>query len=140
MRPSLRVPDQLRTVTLETGVNRYAEGSCLITAGHTKVLVTATVETGVPVVVHVGPYDLTAARHDERVHALVAAALVSAEVVMAADPSTGGLLAAEWLDAAATNAGPVAGIDEDCGPALAAAVRRAARQRGGGAGGRSPLR
>jgi len=48
MRPSLRVPDQLRTVTLETGVNRYAEGSCLITAGHTKVLVTATVETGVP--------------------------------------------------------------------------------------------
>ncbi|NBU29651.1 MAG: ribonuclease PH, partial [Caulobacteraceae bacterium] len=45
MRPSLRVPDQLRTVTLETGV---AEGSCLITAGHTKVLVTATVETGVP--------------------------------------------------------------------------------------------
>lgn len=48
MRPSLRVPDQLRTVTLETGVNRYAEGSCLITAGHTRVLVTATVETGVP--------------------------------------------------------------------------------------------
>ncbi|MDH4383912.1 MAG: ribonuclease PH [Caulobacter sp.] len=48
MRPSLRVPDQLRAVTLETGVNRYAEGSCLITAGHTKVLVTATVETGVP--------------------------------------------------------------------------------------------
>jgi len=48
MRPSERAPDQLRTVTLETAVNRYAEGSCLVSLGHTKVLVTATVETGVP--------------------------------------------------------------------------------------------
>jgi ribonuclease PH len=48
MRPSDRTPDQLRTVSLETGVNRYAEGSCLVTFGHTKVLVTASVETSVP--------------------------------------------------------------------------------------------
>jgi ribonuclease PH len=48
MRPSERAPDQLRAVTLETGVNRYAEGSCLIGFGHTKVLVTATVEENVP--------------------------------------------------------------------------------------------
>ncbi|PTS90688.1 MULTISPECIES: ribonuclease PH [unclassified Caulobacter] len=48
MRPSSRAPDQLRAVTLETGVNRYAEGSCLIGFGHTKVLVTATVEENVP--------------------------------------------------------------------------------------------
>ena len=48
MRPSERTPDQLRAVTLETGVNRYAEGSCLIGFGHTKVLVTATVEENVP--------------------------------------------------------------------------------------------
>jgi ribonuclease PH len=48
MRPSERAPDQLRTVTLETGVNRYAEGSCLVTFGHTKVLVTASVEESVP--------------------------------------------------------------------------------------------
>ncbi len=48
MRPSGRSADQLRAVTLETGVNRYAEGSCLITCGHTKVLVTATVEDSVP--------------------------------------------------------------------------------------------
>lgn len=47
-RPSGRTPDQLRTVTLETGVNRYAEGSCLVTFGHTRVLVTATVEESVP--------------------------------------------------------------------------------------------
>ncbi len=48
MRPSERAPDILRAITLETAVNRYAEGSCLITAGHTKVLVTCTVEESVP--------------------------------------------------------------------------------------------
>jgi ribonuclease PH len=48
MRPSERSPDALRTVTLETGVNRYAEGSCLVSFGHTKVLVTASVEESVP--------------------------------------------------------------------------------------------
>ena len=47
-RPSERLLDQLRTVTLETGVNRYAEGSCLVSFGHTKVLVTASVEEKVP--------------------------------------------------------------------------------------------
>ncbi len=48
MRPSERVPDALRPVTIETGVNRYAEGSCLISFGHTRVLVTATVEDSLP--------------------------------------------------------------------------------------------
>ncbi len=48
MRPSERTPEQLRAVTLETGVNRYAEGSCLVSFGHTKVLCTASVEEKVP--------------------------------------------------------------------------------------------
>src|SRR3954470_11883412 len=48
MRPSERAPDILRAISMETAVNRYAEGSCLITAGHTKVLVTATVEENIP--------------------------------------------------------------------------------------------
>jgi ribonuclease PH len=48
MRPSERTPEQLRPVTLEIGVNRYAEGSCLVSFGHTKVLVTASVEETVP--------------------------------------------------------------------------------------------
>jgi ribonuclease PH len=38
----------MRVVTLETGINRYAEGSCMVTFGHTKVLVTASLEEGVP--------------------------------------------------------------------------------------------
>ena len=44
MRPSERPVDAMRTVTIETGVNRYAEGSCLISFGHTRVLVTASLE------------------------------------------------------------------------------------------------
>ena len=48
MRPSARQPSDLRAVTLETGVNRYAEGSCLVSFGHTRVLVTASLEDGVP--------------------------------------------------------------------------------------------
>jgi len=48
VRPSDRLPADLRAVTLETGVNRYAEGSCLVSFGHTKVLVTASLEEGVP--------------------------------------------------------------------------------------------
>jgi ribonuclease PH len=38
----------LRNITLETGVNRYAEGSCLATFGHTKVLCTASIDDSVP--------------------------------------------------------------------------------------------
>ena len=48
MRPSERLPTVMRAVTLETGVNRYAEGSCLVSFGHTKVLVTASLDEGVP--------------------------------------------------------------------------------------------
>ena len=47
-RPSGRAADQLRPVILETGVNRYAEGSCMVSFGHTRVLVTASLEEGVP--------------------------------------------------------------------------------------------
>lgn len=47
-RPSGRAVDQMREITIETDVNKYAEGSCLISFGDTKVLVTATVEDSVP--------------------------------------------------------------------------------------------
>jgi len=38
----------LRPVTFEVGINRYAEGSCLVSFGYTKVLCTASIEKGVP--------------------------------------------------------------------------------------------
>jgi ribonuclease PH len=43
-----RAPDALRPVTLETVHGGYAEGACLVTAGNTRVLCTASVEKGVP--------------------------------------------------------------------------------------------
>ena len=47
-RPSGRAPDALRPITLETHVNKYAEGSCLARFGDTHVLCTASVEDRVP--------------------------------------------------------------------------------------------
>ena len=48
MRPSGRAPDQLRTIILETGFSRHAEGSCLAKFGDTHVLCTASIEDRVP--------------------------------------------------------------------------------------------
>ncbi len=48
MRPSGRATDELRTVRITRGYTRHAEGSVLVEFGDTRVLVTATVEDGVP--------------------------------------------------------------------------------------------
>jgi len=47
-RPSGRRPDQLRTISMEPGWAKHAEGSCLIKAGDTHVICTASVEERVP--------------------------------------------------------------------------------------------
>src|SRR5262249_18991869 len=48
MRPSRRQPDELRAVSLERGVVKYAEGSCFVKFGDPHVLVPATVEDRLP--------------------------------------------------------------------------------------------
>ena len=48
MRPSGRAPDQMRELTFEPGFTKHAEGSCLVSFGETRVLVTASVEDKVP--------------------------------------------------------------------------------------------
>src|ERR1700758_1746630 len=48
MRPSRRAPDELRAVSLERGVVKYAEGSCMVKFGDPPVLVTATLEERLP--------------------------------------------------------------------------------------------
>ena len=48
MRPSQRLPDQLRPVRLTRGFTCHAEGSVLVEFGATRVLCTASVETSVP--------------------------------------------------------------------------------------------
>ncbi len=47
-RPSNRAPDEMRRVSLERGIARYAEGSCLVKFGETHVIVTASVEERAP--------------------------------------------------------------------------------------------
>jgi ribonuclease PH len=48
MRPSGRNLDQMRPISIETDVTRYAEGSCLIKCGNTHVMCTASLEERVP--------------------------------------------------------------------------------------------
>ena len=48
MRPSRRAPDELRAVSFERNVARYAEGSCLVKFGETHVLCTASIEEKPP--------------------------------------------------------------------------------------------
>ncbi len=48
MRPSQRLPDQLRPLAIERNFTRHAEGSVLIRMGDTHVLCTASVEESVP--------------------------------------------------------------------------------------------
>lgn len=48
MRPSGRKSNELRKLKLTPGVSRHAEGSCLIECGNTRVLCTASVDSGVP--------------------------------------------------------------------------------------------
>ncbi len=43
-----RAPDELRPTRIETGFMPYAEGSCLMQTGDTKVICTATIEESVP--------------------------------------------------------------------------------------------
>lgn len=47
-RPNGRLESALRPVSIERGASSYAEGSCIISFGNTRVLCTASVEDGVP--------------------------------------------------------------------------------------------
>ncbi len=48
MRHNGRTAEMMRPIEIQTDINLYAEGSCLIKVGHTQVLCTASVEEGVP--------------------------------------------------------------------------------------------
>ena len=47
-RPSQRLYNQLRTISLEKGISPYAEGSCLAKFGNTHVMCTASIDTKLP--------------------------------------------------------------------------------------------
>src|SRR3990167_3230665 len=48
MRPSKRPSHQLRDIKIPRNYTRFAEGSVLVEFGHTKVICTASLTTGVP--------------------------------------------------------------------------------------------
>ncbi len=48
MRPSSRAPDQMRVVSLQPGLAKHAEGSCLVKFGDTHVWVTASLQETAP--------------------------------------------------------------------------------------------
>ncbi|MEK6734440.1 MAG: ribonuclease PH, partial [Pseudomonadota bacterium] len=48
MRVNKRALDSLRPVSIETNVNKHAEGSCIVKFGDTHVLCTATIEESLP--------------------------------------------------------------------------------------------
>jgi len=48
MRPSGRAPDEMRALSFEPNFTKHAEGSVLVSFGHTKVICTASVEERVP--------------------------------------------------------------------------------------------
>ncbi len=47
-RPSGRATDEIRVVSLESGISKHAEGSCLVKFGDTHVLCAASLETRLP--------------------------------------------------------------------------------------------
>lgn len=71
---------------------------------HAGILADLAIETGVPVVLHVAAADLDAAAGSPKLTELVAAALGSAESIVAADDDAARRLRAGWLDADAAAA------------------------------------
>lgn len=136
LRSSAGLPAALMGLVRETARQAMAEavdGFCpdAILVLHAGIFADLAVETGLPVVIVASVADLASARRDERVCELVAAALASAEAIVPADDAAAAALAADWLDEPAEAAPPAGPLDGAGVPALAAAVRRACRRRGG---------
>ena len=130
------IPSALLGLVRETARQAIAEAvdgfdPAAILVLHAGSFAALAVETGVPVIVPVGPADLAAANRDERVRDLVAAALGSAEVVIGADETTLAALSPDWLDEPPAGAGLTGPVDEGSASRLAEAVRLACRRRGG---------
>ena len=97
---------------------------------HAGVLAHLAIETGVPVALHVAAADLDAARGCDRLEELVAAALGSAETMIAADSDTAHRLTADWIDASAAAACETWPAMPDSAERIVAACRRAIARRG----------
>ena len=98
---------------------------------HAGILADLAVETGVPVAVHVCPADLDAAAASRGMRKLVARALGSSEVLVAADEAVAGRLREGWVEADAAAPVVVWPLDDLCAARIASACRLAVDRRRG---------
>lgn len=96
------VPARLLGLTRETARQMIAEAVDVLYPDaifvlHAGILTDLAVETGAPVVAHVAAADLVAARNRPSLRKLVAAAIGSCAIVVAADATTAAALATDWL-------------------------------------------
>jgi hypothetical protein len=132
------VPARLLGLVRETARQMIAEATDdlfpdVIFVLHAGILADLAVETGAPVVVHVAAADLEAAAGRPSLRRLVAAAIGSSEVVVAADETVAAALRDSWLgsDAAAPGRLETWPAATDSAAAIAAACRRALALRRG---------
>lgn len=97
---------------------------------HAGILADLAVETGAPVVVHVSAADLAATEQRPSLRSLVAAAIGSSAVIVAADEAVAAALAGDWLADAADTESRIEtwGLGPDAATRIAIACRRARRR------------
>ena len=129
------VPARLLGLARETARQALAEAVDIVYPDaifvlHAGILTDLAVETGAPVVVHVSAADLAATTNRPSLRNLVAAAIGSSAVIVAADDAVATTLATEWLadtpDAAARL--ETWGLSPDAATRIAIACRRARRR------------
>ena len=132
------VPARLLGLVRETARQMIAEAADALFPDaifvlHAGILTDLAVETGAPVVVHVARTDLDTAAARPSLRRLVAAALGSSEIVVAADDGVAGALRGSWLGAEADAPGRCEtwAADTDCAGRIAAACRLALSRRRG---------
>lgn len=132
------VPARLLGLVRETARQMIAEAADAafpdaIFVLHAGILADLAIETGAPVVVHVSAVDLDAAARRPSLRRLVAAALGSSGVVVAADAPVASALADAWLtaDPDASDRVETWPLADDCAARIAAACGRALSRRRG---------
>jgi hypothetical protein len=132
------VPSRLLGLARETARQMIAEATDTLYPDaifvlHAGILADLAIETGAPVVVHVASGDLVAAASRPSLRNLVAAAIGSSEIIVAADEATAEAVKTEWLSEAPdaeprTQVWPLAA---DCAAKISIACRAARTRRRG---------
>ena len=128
------VPARLLGLARETARQALAEAVDIVYPDaifvlHAGILTDLAVETGAPVVVHVSAADLAATERRRSLRNLVAAAIGSSAIIVAADDAVAAALASDWLADAPDAAARLEtwALGSDAATRIAIACRRARR-------------